>query len=47
MGYLPDIDNPKSFNEKVIWLALNYRNPDMKIAADKYKAKEYIAKKVR
>lgn len=46
MGYLPDIDNPKSFNEKVIWLALNYRNPDMKIAADKYKAKEYIAKKV-
>lgn len=46
MGYLPDLDNPKSFNEKIIWLALNYKNPDIRIAADKFKAKEYISAKV-
>ena len=46
MGYYPDLDNPKSFNEKIIWLALNYKNPDIKIAADKHTAKEYIASKV-
>lgn len=46
MGYLPDLDNPKSFNEKIIWLALNYKNPDIKIAADKFRAKEYISAKV-
>lgn len=46
MGYAPDLDNPKSFNEKIIWLALNYKNPDIKIGADKFKAKEYIAEKV-
>lgn len=46
IGYLPDMDAPKSFNEKIIWLALNYKHPDIKIAADKFKAKEYIAAKV-
>ncbi len=46
MGYLPDLDNPKSFNEKIIWLALNYQNPDIRIAADKFRAKEYISAKV-
>lgn len=46
LGYLPDLDNPKSFNEKIIWLALNYKNPDIRIAADKYRAKEYISARV-
>ena len=46
LGYLPDLDDPKSFNEKIIWLALNYKNPDIRIGADKYRAKEYIASKV-
>ena len=46
LGYLPDLDNPKSFNEKIIWLALNYKNPDIRIGADKYRAKEYISSKV-
>ena len=46
MGYVPDLDTPKSFNEKIIWLALNYKNPDIKIGADKYRAKKYIADKV-
>lgn len=43
MGYFPDLKNPKSFNEKIIWLALNYKNPDIKIGADKASAKKYIS----
>lgn len=46
LGYLPDLDSPRSFNEKIIWLALNYKNPDIRIASDKYLAKDYIASKV-
>lgn len=46
MGYYPDLRNPKSFNEKIIWLALYYKNPDIAIAADKATAKDYIADKV-
>ena len=46
LGYLPDLDDPKSFNEKIIWLALNYKNPDIRIAADKFAAKEYIASRI-
>ena len=43
MGYCPNIDNPQSFNEKIIWLALYYKNPNIKIAADKHLAKKYIS----
>ncbi len=46
MGYLPDLDEPKSFNEKIIWLALNYKHPDIRIAADKFAAKEYITSRI-
>ena len=46
LGYLPDLDEPKSFNEKIIWLALNYKNPDIRIAADKFAAKEYVASRI-
>ncbi len=46
LGYLPDLDEPKSFNEKIIWLALNYKNPDIRVAADKFAAKEYIASRI-
>lgn len=46
LGYFPDLKNPKSFNEKIIWLALNYKNPDIAAAADKGKAKEWIARRV-
>lgn len=46
LGYFPDLKNPKSFNEKIIWLALNYKNPAIAVAADKGKAKGWIAQKV-
>lgn len=46
MGYFPNLKNPKSFNEKIIWLALNYKNPDIAIAADKSKAKQWISTRI-
>jgi len=42
---LPNIENPTLFSEKMQWLKLNYRNPKMAIAADKYKVRELVTEK--
>lgn len=42
LGYKLDLDHPKSFNEKLQWLKLNYRNPLITKCADKYQIREYI-----
>ena len=39
-----NLDNPKTFNEKLSWLKLNYRNPIFITMADKYWAKRYVSK---
>lgn len=46
LGYWPDLDNPKTFNEKLQWLKLNDHNPEYTIMADKVKAKEWVAKRI-
>lgn len=46
LGYFPNLKEPRSWNEKIIWLALNYKNPDIAVAADKGKAKQWIAERV-
>lgn len=46
MGYFPDLKNPQTLNEKIIWLALNYKNPDIAVASDKGKAKAWISQRV-
>ncbi len=46
LGYFPNLKNPRSFNEKIIWLALNYKNPEIAVAADKGKAKQFISNRV-
>ena len=43
VGYMPDLENPKSFNEKIQWLKLYYQNPMITRCADKYAVKDYIA----
>ncbi len=45
IGRKPDLDSPQTFTEKLQWLKLNYRNPDIPRASDKYEAKKYIAEK--
>ncbi len=44
VGYKLDLNNPKTFNEKLQWLKLNNRKPEMVKMVDKVDAKEYVAK---
>jgi len=46
MRYFPNLDNPKSFNEKLIWLALYYKNPHHAVASDKALAKKWVADRI-
>lgn len=39
-----DLNNPKTFNEKLQWLKLYNRNPDYTKLVDKYEVREYIKK---
>lgn len=43
MGYKLDLDNPKTFNEKLQWLKLYNRRPEYTQIVDKVEAKKYIA----
>lgn len=47
LGYKLNLINPKTFNEKLQWLKLNYlpNNENVIMCADKYKVREYIEKK--
>lgn len=42
IGYELNLDNPKSYNEKIIWKKLNDRNPLLTLTADKYAVRDYI-----
>lgn len=42
--YRPNLDNPKSFNEKIQWLKLYDHNPMYTELVDKYLVKNYISK---
>ncbi len=46
LKYFPNLDNPKSFNEKLLWLALNYKNPHHAVASDKARAKQWVSERV-
>jgi len=45
-GVYPNLENPKSFNEKLTWEKLYYHNPLMTICADKVKSRDYFLSKV-
>lgn len=42
VGYYPNINEPNTFSEKVLWLKLYYDDPKISIACDKANGKEYI-----
>lgn len=46
VGYELNLDNPKTFNEKIQWLKLYYHDPIMTKCADKYLVREYIKEKI-
>ncbi len=41
-----NLDNPTSFNEKLLWLSLNYRIPIYTKMVDKYAARQIVAQKI-
>lgn len=41
-----NLKNPQTFNEKMQWLKLYDRQPDYTMMVDKYKVREYVAKKI-
>ena len=46
VGYPLNLTNPKSFNEKLQWLNLNYHDPLIQTCADKVLVRDYISKTV-
>lgn len=46
MGYDLDLDNPRTFSEKLQWIKLNDRNPLYTQLVDKYEVRKYIAEKI-
>lgn len=46
MGYQLNLDNPKTFSEKIQWLKLYDRNPNYTKMVDKYAVKDYVASKI-
>lgn len=45
VGYHPNFENPKSFNEKLQWLKLNWHDPLATICADKFTVRNYVKEK--
>lgn len=45
-GYRFDLENPKTFTEKIIWYKVYYDNPVLTGIVDKYRFKKYIRKKL-
>lgn len=41
-GYEPNLSQPKTFSEKLLYLKLHYRNPLETLCSDKYHVSEYV-----
>lgn len=46
LGYLPSIERPRTFNEKLLWLKLYHRDPAMRRFADKLEARSAASEAV-
>lgn len=46
LGYVPNLDDPKTYNEKILWMKLYEHNPLIRICCDKYAVKRYVAEKI-
>ena len=45
-GYPLDLDNPKTYSEKLQWLKLYDRKPEYTMMVDKYEVKKYVLPKL-
>jgi hypothetical protein len=46
LGYKLNLENPKTYNEKLQWLKLNDRKPEYTQMVDKYEVRKYVAEKI-
>lgn len=46
LGYALHLDPPRTFNEKIQWLKLYDRRPEYTVMVDKYRVKDYVAKRI-
>lgn len=46
VGYELNLDEPRTFNEKIQWLKIYYKDPLMTKCADKYLVRDYIKEKI-
>ena len=46
IGSWPNLSNPSTYNEKLLWLKLFDRNPLYTLLVDKYAVKEYVNKRI-
>ena len=46
LGYELNLDDPKTFNEKLQWLKLYDRRPEYSIFVDKYRVRDHVAKTI-
>ena len=46
VGYSLNLDNPKTYNEKLQWLKLYYHRPELTMMVDKYAVKDFVAKSI-
>lgn len=43
LGYVPNLDDPRTYNEKILWMKLYEHNPLIRICCDKYAVKKYVS----
>lgn len=46
VGYKPNLDSPRTFNEKVQWRKIHDRRPLLVIAVDKYRVRDYVRARI-
>jgi hypothetical protein len=46
IGYEPDLQNPETINEKIIWKKINVRDPLLTRTTDKIKVRDYVREKL-
>lgn len=46
VGYKPNLDHPRSMNEKIFWMKLNYHDPLITTCCDKFAVKDYVTQKL-
>jgi hypothetical protein len=46
LGYWPNIDNPKTFNEKIAYRKLRQRDNRYRVLADKWTVRDYVKSKI-